>query len=218
MSPHGEDRTTDDDGKVLSPEELDIAEDNRVVELEDGRYVVSSDGSQPSVPTGGRRSEERGTKGDGSSGRDPEDTPGGDPDSDRPPESEGSVSRPGPGEVELTEETVRHWLREHVGGTDSQYGYHVTAKFDDATRQQHLVSNDVVTVFENLLMWYGQQLDSQTAVEEVLGILLLESNLTVQYPQQSLKAYLARQDLGPEDTIADLLETTEEGFVFPPSG
>jgi hypothetical protein len=209
MSPR-EDRPKDDDGKVLSPEELDIAEDERVAEIDDGRYVVSSDDSRPSVPEDDTPSRER--RGSVREATDAEAA-----DRSRLAPQEGT-DREGSGSDgdELTEEAVRQWLRQYVGDTNSQYGYHVTAKFDDATRQQHLVSNDVVTVFENLLMWYGQQLDSQTAVEEVLGILLLESNMTVQYPQQSLKAYLAKNDLGPDDTIADLLETTEDGFAFPP--
>ena len=50
-----------------------------------------------------------------------------------------------------------------------------------------MVSNDVVTVFESLVLWYGQQIDNTTPVEEVLGILLVEANAPVRYPATSLQ-------------------------------
>lgn len=39
------------DGPVLDPAELDITEDERVEQLDDGRYVISAGDSAPKVPT-----------------------------------------------------------------------------------------------------------------------------------------------------------------------
>jgi hypothetical protein len=48
MSTEGED-PPDEEGPVLSPEEIGIADREGVVEIEDGRYVVSADGSPPNA-------------------------------------------------------------------------------------------------------------------------------------------------------------------------
>ena len=46
MAPNG---SPGEDGRVLSPDELDLADRDEVTELSDGRFVVSADGSPPSV-------------------------------------------------------------------------------------------------------------------------------------------------------------------------
>jgi hypothetical protein len=73
-----------------------------------------------------------------------------------------------------------------------------------------MASNDVVTIFESLVLWYAQQVDSDTPVEEILGILLMEANVPVRYPPESLKSLVKSAGLGPEDTIADLLARVDE--------
>jgi hypothetical protein len=61
-------------------------------------------------------------------------------------------------------------------------------------------------------------LTTETAVEDVLGILLTESNVRVRYSPSCLQSILDAYDLGPEDTIADLYEAVRDdrGLVFPP--
>jgi hypothetical protein len=71
-------------------------------------------------------------------------------------------------------------------------------------------SNDVVTVFESLLLWYAQQVDENTPVEEVLGILLMESNVPVRYPPESIHALVKSSGLEPDDSIAELLAAIRE--------
>ena len=39
------------DGPVLDPDELDISDDDRVAELDDGRYVISANDATPKVPS-----------------------------------------------------------------------------------------------------------------------------------------------------------------------
>ncbi|WP_424017476.1 DUF7500 family protein [Halorientalis pallida] len=201
-----------EEGPVLSPEELDIAEDERVKELDDGRYVVSS--GDPIADTG---SEPTGQiEGDTASDRpvppEPDTDPGpaGAPSAPAPPEPE---SEPDP-EPELTARTVHEWLTDDMRAANSRYGFDITAAFDGEVSQQRMVSNDVVTIFESLVMWYAQQIDRNTPVEEVLGILLMEANVPIRYPPDAIVRTLESTDLSPEDSIADLLEEIREDEGF----
>jgi len=205
----GHDDTADgEDGPILSPDELDIAEDEHVAEIDDGRYVVSPNEPIGDVPRNAS---------DGSEPTDAE-TPG----EDRPSRTDDSQSArrthpqphagPEPDPV-VTEAEVRGWLSDQFDETDSRYGFDVTATFDGTVEQRRMVSNDVVTIFESLVLWYAQQIDSTTPVEEVLGILLMEANVPVRYPTASLQHVLESTDLDPEDSIADLAAAIEDdGF------
>jgi hypothetical protein len=65
------------------------------------------------------------------------------------------------------------------------------------------------------MLWYGRQMDGSTPVEEVLGILLSESNVPVRYPPESIKALVRSTNLSPDDTIADLVEAvSDDGVEF----
>ena len=175
----GPDDSNPEDGKILSPEELDLKDDEHVTQIDESRYVVS-----PAV-------------------RDDE------PDSPRPtePEPEPEPDRAAP---EFTDGTVHEWLAEQMAESNASYGFDVTAKFDGEVDQQRLTSNDIVTVFETLMLWYGRQMDGATDVEDVLGILLSESNVPVKYPPGSIKSLARSAGLRPDDSIADLIDAVEE--------
>ncbi|QIO21630.1 hypothetical protein [Haloarcula sp. JP-L23] len=183
MAP-GSDEPKPEDGKILSPEELDIADDDHVTEIDEGRYVVSPDvrtddsyGNQVSADS------------------DPAPQPAPDPEPETP---------------EFTDANVHEWLAEQMADSNSRYGFDVTAKFDGDVDQQQLVSNDIVTAFESFMLWYGRQMDGSTPVEDVLGILLSESNVPVKYPPGSFKEMVRSTGLSPDDSIADLVEAVEE--------
>ncbi len=175
-----------EEGPILSPEELDIADDEHVTQLDEGRFVVSpetretNDSQQQQQP------------------QQPQPSP--DP---QPEQSESTVA-------ELDQEHVHQWLRESFEGPGSRYGFDVTATFDGSVSQRRMASNDVVTIFESLVLWYAQQVDNNTPVEEILGILLMEANVPIRYPPQSLQKLVKKTGLGPDDTIADLLAAVED--------
>jgi len=176
----GSDEPNPEDGKILSPEELDIADDEHVTEIDEGRYVVSpnertddSYGNKPSNPA-------------------------------RAPEPD-----PEPATPEFSDANVHEWLAEQMADTNARYCFDVTAKFDGDVDQQQLASNDIITVFETFMLWYGRQMDGSTPVEDVLGILLSESNVPVKYPPGSVKALAQSAGLSPDDSIADLIEVVE---------
>ncbi len=184
MPPDDDPPNDPDEGPVLSPEDLDITEDDNVTEIDDDRYVISPSGTDP-VPT--------------------EPTP--DP----------SATPDDPSSADLTEDEVHGWLADKFHRAEAVYGFDVTAKFDSDVHQHTVLTNDVVTNFENLLRWYARHAGGETPVEEVLGLLLVEADTAVQYPPAALEATIAALDLDRTDTIGDLLDRLEDGnFRFPP--
>jgi hypothetical protein len=209
----GPDDSDGEDGPILSPDELDIANDEHVAEIDDGRYVVSPNDPIGDVSrAGGSETGTADTASDAAGGSSPESV-------DAP--TAGSAGERGSGTVdpgsqprpEVTETDVREWLSDQFAATDSRYGFDVTATFDGSVEHRRMMSNDVVTIFESLVLWYAQQIDRDTPVEEVLGILLMEASVPVRYPTASLQRVLDSTDLEPEDSIADLVAAIEdEGF------
>lgn len=174
------------DGGVLSSEELDITEEENVVEIEENRFVISAGEEPPRVADTSK------------------------PDT-REPSTPDAGSESGSGSPDAADRSRRERrpAEELIAG-DSRYGYHIAAKFDDRVYEHQLSSNDITTVFENLLLSYVQHIDNDTPVEEVLAIMLLKSNVPVRYPASSLKTLLNRHGLTTDDSIADLVEVVEE--------
>lgn len=212
IPPDDPDEGRPEEGKVLSPEELDIADSEYVEELDEGRYVVS-----PNKRATPRQPEQSGHVSEPDAGADerPSEAP-----KNEQQETGGSTPTPSPGSAtggtpqtgydELTQEVVHRWLKEDFEHNSSRYAFDVTATFDGTVSQRRMASNDVVTIFESLMLWYAQQVDNNTPVEEILGILLMESNVPVRYPPKSLTNLIKSADLGPDDTIADLLRAVQE--------
>ncbi|PSP85916.1 hypothetical protein BRC83_02150 [Halobacteriales archaeon QS_1_68_17] len=177
-----------EDGKILSPEELDIGDDEHVREIGDARYVVSADSR---LADAGEPVEE--------------------PERDPAPEPEAPAD-PDEKPAELNRAEVHEWLADHFSEIDARYGFDVTGAFDGSVQQRQMVSNDVVAIFESLVLWYAQQIDTDTPVEEVLGILLVESNVPIQYPAEELAGLVESSGLGPDDSIGKLLVANDDGF------
>jgi len=187
----GDDQPSDpDEGPVLSPDELDITKDEHVAEIEEGRYVVSPGDPIGDVPT---VNDEPESKGSG-------------------PVDPATEAEPEP--PALDEDAVHEFLESQFHESGSRYGFDITATFDESVHQRQMVSNDVVTIFESLVLWYAQQIDGKTPVEEVLGILLMEANVPIRYPPSSLRRLLESTELSPDDSIADLIAAVdhEDGF------
>ena len=198
---------------VLSPEELDIADDENVATLGGGRYVVGPDG-----PPNEDKVQEVRSRLAGAVGADEDDS--GD-ESEQPGSTERTEteSRSDQQSTTLSGREVKAWIDRQLTASDSRYAYRIAAKSGDQIAHQQLASDDIGMTFDALLLWYAQQVGHGTAVEEVLGILLAESNIRVQYPPQRFHSYLDENDLGPNDSISDLLRCIQDdgGLVFPPS-
>jgi hypothetical protein len=223
-----------EEGRILSPDELDITKSEYVEEIDEGRFVVSP--HEERVPQ--TDSSERSQTSDADAQPEPEDahaTPQGEsqpePGSQQPqaggqsraggqPPAGGqpqpTAPQPAPTGAQqgaLTQEAVHNWLRQDFEQNGSRYAFDVTATFDGSVSQRRMASNDVVTIFESLMLWYAQQVDSNTPVEEILGILLMESNVPVRYPAESVQQLVKSSNLGPNDSIADLLSAVQDDGV-----
>lgn len=169
----------DEDG-VVDPEDLDITSDERVLELQDGKYVVATGGDEA-------------------------DTTGLGFDAGRDSGAGGAAADP------------REALRSHVDGMDTAYGFTVAGRFGGTVRDHEVYADDVETVFREFVTWYARNVDSQTPPAEVLGILSQAGGVRVRYPLRTVAELLNRHDLGPDDTIADLIDAVKaDGLVLPP--
>ena len=102
---------------------------------------------------------------------------------------------------------------ERVG---ADHGFSATAAIEDDVVQHEAFSNDMTQVFEELLTWYARNVDPDTPPEDVLGILLLASGRSVRFPRRALIDVLRAHDVGPDDSVADLVEALGDGIRFPP--
>jgi hypothetical protein len=189
-----------DDGRVLSPEELDIEEQDEVATIGDDRYVIGADG-EPAAS--------------GDSDADPATQP--EPTGDGQAEVTTDPQQAEPADPQITGRDVKEWLAAELESHDSDYAYHIAAKYGDDIAHQQMATDDVGAAFDGLLVWYARQVAGNTPVDEALGILLGESSVQIRYPTARLIAFLEHNDLGPDDSIRDLVDTVsnQDGLVLP---
>lgn len=173
-----------EEGPVLDPEELDVADDERVARLDENRYVVAADDGPPSVDTAVDSAD-----------------------------NDGDADEDG-GTRAVDGEAVADWLAASFRDNGFQYGFDATVKVDGAVDRHRMVSNDVVATFETLLLWYGRQAGTDADVPEALGLLLAESGVPVQLPPQAVRNALERHDVDADDSVADLLSAIEDDGGF----
>jgi hypothetical protein len=216
MGENPDDPAPVDEESAVDPEDLDIEDDEYVKSLGDHRYVVSPNDpiSDKSNQTTGRDAPSPpATESDRDSDRRN--------DSDRKPESGDSraeeVPPSPPKDDSVNVHRARARLTERMIDAKGAYGFDVTAQFGDNVVQQHLQANDVVTVFDALLLWYAEHLDDEKSAEEAIGILLAESDIPVEYPANSLVSLVRAHGLDGSDTVADLVNAAcDETVQFPP--
>lgn len=208
MPPSG-DESGEKRGKVLGPDDLDIEAHDNVVPIDEGRYVIASDeaGAERAAAT----AEQIATESES--------------DSDEAEEQTGFVfpsdeTSPTDSNSELGAQAVKEWHEQALQEAKSNYGFHISSKSQNTVAHRRLHSDDVGMIFDGLMRWYAEQLDQELPAEDVLGILLTESDVRVRYPTRVLKQFLAANDLDPDDSIADLLQeiSGDDGFVFPLDG
>jgi hypothetical protein len=204
MAPSGD---PDADETVLSPDELDIEAREEVASIGDDRYVIGPDGP-PSAPE-----PDSDEGGDSDATDEPDQTEADDEEeSERAADANDSDDAGG-----VSGRDVKRWLGDELDEHDSEYAYRIAAKSGGSINHQQLATDDIGAAFDGLLVWYAQQVAAGTPVDEALGILLSESSVQARYPTSRLVAYLEAHDLGPDDSIRDLVETVSEndGLVFP---
>lgn len=198
---------TGERGGVLTPEDLDIASEESVAQLDEDRYVVSADGSPPNV-TPSKADRPRGR-----SGPAPDDqetaTPGGRGRSGRP--SPGGPGDAGQRGAPASPEAARSLLASELARANADYGVDVVGRFGGETVRHRTASNDVVGTFENLVRWYARSVTDDTPVDEAVAILLREANLaSTGEADRSLAGLLDAHGLEGDDSIDELVDAIRE--------
>ena len=188
--------TDDTEEPTVRPEDLDFADDRRVVELDDRRYVVATANSDaPSVTSS-----------------DPT-TVG----SDAPDNADAAAAAESGGDRRPDRAAARDALIEYVETREPRHGFVVVGSFDDRIEGSEAFGDDLPAVFGEFANWYATNVDARTEPAEVLGILLLAAEVPVRYPASALERLLSAHDLSADDPIDDLLTVArEKGFRLPP--
>ena len=200
---------------VVNTDELDISHDERVAQIDSGRYVITTGNTPPRPDVGTAEGDTDEDDGDDTADSDDADQ------SDTDTQTDQTDDRP---EVVLPRDPrkraiiARRLLAERVGSIRADHALVATALVDGNVERHEYVSNDVTDVFHSLVTWYADAVGSgETPTDEVLGILLLASEVQVTYPGRAVAALAAAHGLGRDDSIGRLLDAVEEpGASFPP--
>lgn len=151
------DQPSESEESVLEPDELEVERREEVREIGENRYIVSTD------------EEDDGSQGTASH------------EAETPPPTPENRPRPGadPAETELSEPTVPSGSRTPLVAVGERYAVDVAAKVDGSVEDTRIGSDSIVETFEETLVWYARQVDDSTPPEEVIRILLAESELEV---------------------------------------
>jgi hypothetical protein len=185
-----------DDAPALSPEELDISDDEHVEKLDDnGRYVVSPGGGPPNVPdsstddgTGDAEQREQANEARARA--------------EQRPTADRASGPASPG-------AARTLLADELERSGARYGLDIVARFEGTAVRHRTVSDDVIGTFENLVRWYAGHVTDGTPADEVVEILLRESSFqTDETP--NLAKLLKAHDLDRTDSIEALVAAIRE--------
>ncbi|MFC7129751.1 DUF7500 family protein [Haloferax chudinovii] len=204
---------------VVGTDELDISRDEHVAALDTGRYVISTGENRPPTPVddaAGGGSGPSDSDSDSDEAAHPDTEAAGDDD-----EKDAGTSAPElvlPKDPKKRAVLARRLLAERVGAVRADHALVTTALVDGEVARHETVSDDVTEVVHSFLSWYAEAVGSaDTPPDEVLGILLLASEVQVTYPSRAVEALAAANGLGRDDSIGDLLDAVEEtGASFPP--
>lgn len=221
---------SDDDAPATDPEDLDFTDDERVAEIDEGRYVVGTDG-QPNV--GRSRSEPTRPSSDIPQSDDsPFETP---TEPTRAAEREplagdspvdtgrdGSVATAGatpgaPSERDSTgvdRQAVSRWLATSFDDDGFAYGLDATLHVEGSTTRNRMTSNDVTATFDTLISWFASNAGTDAPPPEALGLLLMAADTPVDLPPVAIKRFAASQGLSATDTIGDLIDAAEDAGGF----
>ena len=196
---------SDDEAPPADPEDLDFTNDENVVEIGEGRYVVGTDGrpnldgsgSGPAAADASDRAERAGRGG----AADPSDPAG------------ASASGRGAGEP-VDKAAVNRWLTGSFDNDGFEYGVDLTVSAEGQTARNRMVSNDVAATFDTLLSWFLANAGPESSPSEALGLLLVAADTSVELPPEAITQFAADQGLSADDSIGDLVRAAETAGGF----
>ena len=179
-----------DEPPPADPNDLDFTDDESVEEIEEGRYVVGTDG-KPDV--------------DRSAG-----TAAADP-ADRDP---AQLAAQGAGAGGVDRQAVSRWLSQSFENDGFDYGLDATLHAEGSTSRNRMVSNDVTATFDTLIAWFATNAGTDAPPPEALGLLLVAADTPVDLPPVAIERFAASQGLSASDSIGDLIRAAEESGGF----
>ncbi len=196
---------SDDEAPPADPEDLDFTDDENVVEIGEGRYVVGTDGrpnldgsgSGPAAADAIDRAERAGQGG----AVDPSDPAG------------ASASGRGTGEP-VDKAAVNRWLTGSFDNDGFEYGIDLTVSAEGQTARNRMISNDVTATFDTLLSWFLANAGPESSPSEALGLLLVAADTSVELPPEAITQFAADQGLSGDDSIGDLVRAAETAGGF----
>jgi hypothetical protein len=196
---------SDDEAPPADPEDLDFTDDENVVEIGEGRYVVGTDGrpnldgsgSGPAAADASDRAERAGQGG----AVDPTDPAG------------ASASGRGAGEP-VDKAAVNRWLTGSFDNDGFEYGIDLTVSAEGQTARNRMISNDVTATFDTLLSWFLANAGPESSPSEALGLLLVAADTSVELPPEAITQFAADQGLSGDDSIGDLVRAAETAGGF----
>ncbi|MFP8954554.1 flagella cluster protein (plasmid) [Natrialbaceae archaeon A-arb3/5] len=193
----GEQPSGSDGSGVLSPDELDISDSPYVAEVADGRYVVSADHSPPNVPQ--RRESTQPERNQEQRHTSPPDN-----------ESEPTQSNATGGQSPIrSPERARSILADELERTDSRYAIDIVSSFDTRAVRHRTTSDDVVSTFDNLVLWYSQHVATDTPTQRTAELLLAKSEFTPPLSSEQIRRTANEHGLTRSSTLEDLLNAIE---------
>ena len=203
---------SDDEGSPADPEDLDFTDDERVAEIDEGRYVVGTDG-QPNV--GGSGSPPDAGPADDSAFETPsEPTRAAERDPVADARSDPSTAAPGGGSAGADRQAVSRWLATSFENDGFDYGLDATLHAEGSTTRNRMVSNDVTATFDTLISWFASNAGTDASPPEALGLLLVAADTPVDVPPVAIKRFAASQGLSANDSIGDLIDAAEDAGGF----
>ena len=225
---------SDHDAPPADPEELDFTDDENVVEIGEGRYVVGTNGrpnvrpGRPASAAGSARDPAPAGPGEDSGFQSPDDPA---PAAERAPmagdrrEAGGGGSAasggtradaraPGGAGASVDRQAVSRWLAGSFENDGFDYGFDVTLHANGETARNRMVSNDVVATFDTLFSWFVSNAGPESPPPEALGLLIAAGDTPVDVPPVAIKRFAASQNLSADDSIGDLIRAAEREGGF----
>ncbi len=219
----------DPDAPPADPEDLDFTDDESVVEIGEGRYVVGTNGRpnvRPGRPPGDPNPAQGSGAADATGGSGFESTATPSPAADREPiagDDRGVASDPSAGASPasggapaggIDRQAVSRWLATSFDNDGFDYGIDATLHANGETARNRSASNDVVSTFDTLLSWFVSNAGPDTDAAEALGLLLVAGDTPIDLPPVAIKRFAASQNLSADDSIGDLVRAAEQEGGF----
>jgi hypothetical protein len=98
--------------------------------------------------------------------------------------------------------------------TGDHYVFEVTALVGDRDETVRVAEDDVGVAVSTLARWVASVVAPGVDPDDALGLLLVGGDDELRFPPAALRRAVGRYDVGPDDSVADLLAAVEDAGRF----